>query len=174
MLGPVEATEIWGYQAPAEADGDRSPQLWVGKINKQGEKWKRLKSEIVATITSHNFFEENISTIHLRAKGGEQVHRPSLTRGLVQRSGMASNWLRSGGTPAKSKKQVRSWLSKLHNLLGSLGQADPMTWECHMLSSQESDLLKRKSAPESALWSSSTNIAHGQPMTWLVTPSFLL
>lgn len=26
MRGPVEATEIWGYQAPAEADGDRSPQ----------------------------------------------------------------------------------------------------------------------------------------------------
>lgn len=85
----------------------------------------------------------------------------------------ASNWLRSGGTPARNERQARSWLWKLHNLLGSLGQADPMTWECHMLSSQEPGLLKRKSAPESALWPSSTNIAYGQPMTWQVTPIFL-
>lgn len=128
----------------------------------------------MATITSHNFFEENISTIPLWVEDEEQVHRLPLTRGLVQRTDTGSNWLRSGGIPARSERQARSWLSKLYNLLGSWGQADPMTWECHMLSSQEPSLLKRKSVPESALWASSTNIARGQPMTWLVTPSSLV
>lgn len=134
---------------------------------------QRLRSEAV-TITSYNFFEENISTVHLWVKGKEQAHRPALTHGLVGRTGTVSDWLRSGGTPARREKQTGSWLWKLHNQLGSLGQADPMTWECHMLSSQEPGLLKRKSVPESAPWSRSTNITHRQPMTGLGTPSFLV
>lgn len=128
----------------------------------------------MTTIISYNFFGENICTVHLWSKGKEQVHRPALTHGLVRRTGTVSDSLRSAGTPARREKQAGSWLWKLHNQPGSLGQADPMTWECHMLSSQEPGPLKRKSIPESAPWPRSTNITHRQPMTGLGTPSFLV
>lgn len=116
----------------------------------------------MTTIISSNFFEENISTVHLWAKGKEQVHRPAPSHDLVRR------------TPARREKQAESWLWKLHNQPSSLGQADPMTWECHMLSSQEPGPLNRKSVPESAPWPRSTNITHRQSMTGLGTPSFLV